>query len=118
MKIMLMKPGPYEAANLEEFFQGLHTELITAHDPRSLSKALLDGDTDILLYNVSSIEDFALIRYVNIHHPDVRVIVLTENGMGSAIENVRQGSFGSLRKPYHLEELSDYITANSGVKHL
>jgi len=112
-----MKPGAYEKANLEEYFRGLCNDVFTVHDLRSLSQGLLKDQVDLLLYSISGLEDFGIIRYVNDNYPDVKVILLTENGMGTIIENVRRGNFASLPKPFHLDELSDFITDYTQLKH-
>lgn len=109
MKILLMKPGIYEQPDLEEYFLGMSFEVQTVLDIHALSRQLCRGPVDVLLYNVTALEDFGVIRYVNEHYPAVAVVVATENGMGSGIDNIRKGSYKSVRKPYHLDDLGILI---------
>lgn len=65
-------------------------------------------DFDTVLFNLSSTDDFAAIRYINRNYPNIRVIVSTDDRLVSTIRNVRAGKFtvtGHLEKMNLLEKL-------------
>lgn len=113
MKILIAKTNPGEAEELKEFFQSKACEVYIASEQRLVYQLLAQRDIDAVLYNVSSLDDFATIRYINTNYPLAKVVVTSEAGLSANIENVRQGDFTALKLPYHLCQLQELFTAVS-----
>lgn len=111
MKILLAQANRLEEAELIDFFQALSYTVESVYERVELNRRLDGNDIDIVFYNVQSMEDFAQISYINHYYPEVKVIVSMENGMCSAIENIRSGAFRTIKKPYRLSELCSYCKA-------
>ena len=113
MKILIANTNPGETAELREYFQSNACEVYIAAEQRRVYQVLAQKAIDAVLYNISSLEDFAVIRYINATYPLVKVVVTSEAGMGANIDNVRQGAFTSLKLPYHLPQLQELFSAQS-----
>jgi DNA-binding NtrC family response regulator len=108
VKVLVTKPSLYERDELEEFFQSQSWEPFFAEEPRTMYQMLSRDDYDVVLYNLSSTDDFAAIRYINRNYPNIRVIVSTDDRLVSTIRDVRAGKFtvtGHLEKMGQLEKL-------------
>jgi DNA-binding NtrC family response regulator len=113
MKILLAQPNPLEEAELIEFLQALSYVVESVYGRVELNRRLDGNDIDIVFYSVQNMDDFAQISYINHYYPQVKVIVSMENGLGSAIENIRSGAFRTIKKPYRLSELCDYCRSDA-----
>lgn len=113
MNILIAQASPGEATELLEYFQGNACEVFIAPERKFVYQALARHSIDAVLYNVSSLDDFAVIRYINITYPMVKVIVTSDAGICTKIDNIRQGDFTALRFPYHLNQLQDLIALES-----
>ena len=110
MKILIAQTNPGEAAELREYFNGNACEVYVASEQRMVYQLLASKEIDAVLYNVSSLDDFAVIRYINATYPEAQVVVTSEAGLSASIDNVRQGAFTALKLPYHLKQLQELLT--------
>jgi DNA-binding NarL/FixJ family response regulator len=106
MKIMLVKPKEYEEAELKEYLCEYSCEVLTASDRSSIFQTLAQNQIDAVLYCLSCIDDFTIIRYINHHYPAIKVVISGDDKFCDSIENVRYGKFTSLRHPYRLNQLN------------
>lgn len=113
MKILIAKTNPNEAAELSEYFQSNACEVFIASEQRLVYQLLAAKDIDAVLYNVASLDDFAVIRYINSTYPLIKVVITTEAGLGAYIDNVRKGAFTALKPHYHLNQLQELILADA-----
>lgn len=113
MRILLAKPKPLEEAELLEYFSSMQCGTEIVYDRNELCSILNCQPIDIVLYNASTVEDFAQIRYINENYPEIKVIVSLETNLGNAIENVRKGSYQAIRRPFHLSDLDACISSNT-----
>lgn len=113
MKILIARTNPGEAAELSEYFQSKTCEVFVATEQRLVYQVLAQKKIDAVLYNVSSLDDFAVIRYINATYPCAKVVVTSDAGLGANIDNVRQGDFTSIKLPYHLCQLQELFTGVS-----
>ncbi len=111
MKILIAKTSPSEAAELREYFDSNACEVYVASEQRLVYQVLASKEIDAVLYNVSSLDDFAVIRYINTTYPKAKVVVTSDAGLGANIENVRQGAYTALKLPYHLNQLQELFSA-------
>lgn len=105
MRILICRPNLYLKDELTEYFGACGWESDLAIEPVSVYQALSQRAYDLILYYVSSLDDFAVIRYINEHYPGIGVIVSVEPGLGNAIENVRLGSYQSICSPIQFGDL-------------
>ncbi|GEM_PF-2145477 len=108
MKVLVTKSSLYERDELQEFFQDHSWEPTFAEESKTMYQMLSREDFDTVLFNLSSTDDFAAIRYINRNYPNIRVIVSTDDRLVSTIRNVRAGKFtvtGHLEKMNLLEKL-------------
>lgn len=113
MKILIAKTNPGEAAELSEYFQSNACEVFIASERRQVYQELAAKEIDAVLYNVSSQDDFAVIRYINSTYPSIKVVVTSDAGLSTYIDNVRQGAFTALKPHYHLNQLKELFTAEA-----
>lgn len=113
MRILICRPNRFISEELIEYFRGCNWEADIADEPGSIYQSLSRADYDIAFYNVSSLDDFAVIRYINATHPETQVVITSDAGFEASIENVRLGAYTSLRLPNHLNQLQELLTANS-----
>ncbi len=109
MKILIAQPNPSEVTELLEYFQSNACEVFIATEQKLVYQVLAQNSIDAVLYNVSGLDDFAVIRYINTTYPQVKVVVTSDAGFCAKIDNIRQGTFTSLQLPYHLEQLNRII---------
>jgi DNA-binding NtrC family response regulator len=98
VKVLVTKPSLYERDELEEFFQSQSWEPFFAEEPRTMYQMLSRDDYDVVLYNLSSTDDFAAIRYINRNYPNIRVIVSTDDRLVNTIMNIQKGQFTVTKK--------------------
>jgi DNA-binding NtrC family response regulator len=113
MRILICKPSAYIADELTEYFRGLNWEADIAAEPGLIYQSLSRHKYDLSLYYVSSLDDFAQIRYINDNYPETKVIVSADPALGSAIENVRKGSYESLCYPILPNDLGKCLESNN-----
>ncbi|MDD4308817.1 MAG: hypothetical protein PHO32_00385 [Candidatus Cloacimonetes bacterium] len=116
MRILLAKPKPLEEAELLEYFSSMNCYAKTVNNRSELCNVLDSQEIDIVLFNASTVDDFAQIRYINDNYPTVKVIVSLETSLGNAVENVRNGSYQAIRRPFHLNDLDACITSNFAIE--
>ncbi|MDZ4182147.1 MAG: hypothetical protein U1B83_04660 [Candidatus Cloacimonadaceae bacterium] len=107
MRILICRPNRHLAGELIEYFRGCDWEADVAAEPGSIYQSLSRHKYDASLYYVSSLDDFAVIRYINDTYPEIQVVITSDSGFETSIENVRQGAFTSLKQPYHLSQLHE-----------
>ena len=110
MKILISQPNPSEAAELKEYFQSNACEVFIASERKLVYQMLAKHSIDAVLYSASSLDDFAVIRYINTIYPHVEVVVTSDAGFCANIDNIRQGTFTSLQLPYHLNQLQELFS--------
>jgi len=112
MKVILVKPNPKEAAEIAEYLQEQRIEVIVVREISKLYQVLENKDYSVVVYYVQGVEDFMQVKYINDSYPDVKLVVSTDAGICSAIDNIRSGHFYTLRQPYHLQQLNEYLGTN------
>lgn len=113
MNILIAQASPSEATELLEYFQGNACEVHFASERKLLYQVLAQHSIDAVLYNVTSLDDFAVIRYINTTYPLTKVVAASDTSFYAKIDNIRQSDFASLQLPYHLNQLHELITAVS-----
>lgn len=120
MKILLVRPNPYEEAELSDFLRSHDCEVLTATGQKAICQTLSEIRIDQVFYFTVSMDDFILIRYINEHYPQIKVVVISEERICNAIENVRNGNFEAIRSPFHLSQLYKLIDSQpttNQIKH-
>jgi DNA-binding NtrC family response regulator len=110
MRILICKPNLSLAEELSEYFHGCDWETDIAGEPGAIYQALSRQKYDVALYYVSSLDDFAVVRYINTTFPDIRVVITSDTGFDACIDNIRQGAFTTIKPPYHLTQLQEMFT--------
>jgi DNA-binding NtrC family response regulator len=113
VKILIAKTNPNEAAELSEYFRSNACEVFIASERRQVYQELAAKDIDAVLFNVACLDDFAVIRYINATYPSIKVVVTSDAGLSTYIDNVRQGAFTALKPHYHLNQLQELILADT-----
>lgn len=90
-----------------------------AADGQEVIRAITDGmrpNIIILDLNMPHLDGFDTIKWLNAHHPDIRILVLTMYDSETALIRILQeGVFGFLKKDVHPQELQLAIqTVNEG----
>ena len=112
MTILLARSSPYEEDDLKEFLLSHECTVLVARELPTLYQLLSTEPVDAVLYNVVSMDDFIVIRYINDNFPLVKVVVSTDDGFSTAIENMRNGTFQTLKRPFRLNQLNDMFWNN------
>ena len=107
MRILICRPNSYIASELTEYFRGCNWEADIASEPKAIYQALSRQKYDATLFYVSSLEDFALIRYINATYPELQVVISSDSAFAASIENIRAGAFTALKAPYPLKQLQE-----------
>ncbi len=89
MMAMSLADTVYEADNLEKAIQILES--------RSVHTVLL---------MVSTLRDFALVKYINKFHRKLQLVLMANDELLDVIETIRSGDFNTATIPYRLEELA------------
>ncbi len=113
MRILICRPNSYIAGELTEYFRSCNWEADIASEQGSIYQSLSRQKYDATLYYVSNLDDFAVIRYINSTYPEIQVVITSDAGLETSIENVRQGAFTSLKLPYHLNQLQELLAKES-----
>ena len=113
MRILICRPNLYLKEELTEYFSANGWESDLASDPGSIYQSLSQRQYELILYYVSSLDDFAVIRYINSHYPDLRVVIASDSGFAAGIENVRQGDYTSLGSSGQLGQLRELMTMDA-----
>lgn len=109
MRVLICRPNRFLAEELMECFRSSDWEADVAVEPGSIYQSLSRQRYELSLYFVSSLDDFAVIKYINTTYPDIEVVITSDTGFEASIENVRRGAFTTLSQPYNLNHLKEFI---------
>ncbi len=109
MRILICRPNLYLCDELTEYFKACNWESDIASESGAVYQLLSRKSYDLSLYYVSCLDDFAVIRYINFHYPELQVVIASESGFAAGIENVRQGAYTSLKHPNQLSQLQELM---------
>jgi len=110
MRILICNPNVHLAEELAEYCRSCSWEAGIASEPGAIYQSLSRQNYDVTLYYISNLDDLVLISYVNSTYPEIQVVITSDAGFETSIENVRQGVFSSLKPPYHLKQLQELLT--------
>jgi DNA-binding NtrC family response regulator len=116
MKILIAKANQSEETELRDYFQTYKCEVYAAVTKQAIFQILAGGAIEAVLYCLSNLDDFSIIRYINKTYPAVRVVIVSDSGLCTTIDNVRYGVFTSLKHPYHLNQLNSLFCHSSEQK--
>jgi len=109
MNVLLIKPEPYEEPEIREYLQALDCDVYIARGQTDVCRVLSERVIDSIFINLINLEDFSLIRYINENYPKANVVVISEAGVGKAIDNVRRCAFEAIRRPFHLNQFDEVV---------
>ncbi len=110
MKILIAKANQSEETELRDYFQTYKCEVYAAVTKQAIFQILAGGAIEAVLYCLSNLDDFSIIRYINKTYPAVRVVIVSDSGLCNTIDNVRYGVFTSLKHPYRLNQLNSLFS--------
>lgn len=105
MNVLMVRPKPYEGPEMSEYFHSVKCKVFSTNCPREVCPMLNELSIDQVFFNMENLEEFTIIRYINEHFPQIRVVVILESSLNNAIENVRCGDYETIQRPFHLHEL-------------
>jgi len=116
MTILICRPNLYLKEELTEYFSACGWESAIAAEPGDIYQSLSQRQYDLILYYVFSLDDFAVIRDINSHYPDLPVVIASDSGFAAGIENVRQGDYTALSLPGQLGQLRDLMKMDALIQ--
>lgn len=113
MNVLMIRPNPFEEPELSEYLRNHNCRVFIANCQKEVCQTLLERAIDRVFYNVEDMDDFTIIRYINEHYPLIKVVLISETGLGNIIENIRRVHFDTIQRPFHLNQLNELIGATN-----
>jgi len=109
MNVLVMSSKKYFRDEIAEFFQTENIKLFSADTLESAIDILFKIKIDIFLFNIDSLEEIELLRYINKYYQTIEVIILTNNFLHNAISILRTGHYRLMNNPFKFQELKTLI---------
>ena len=109
MNVLVMSSKKYFRDEMAEFFQTENIKLFSADTLESAIDILFKDKIDIFLFNIDSLEEIELLRYINKYYQTIEVIILTNNFLHNAISILRTGHYRLMNNPFKIQELKTLI---------
>lgn len=106
--VLIVDDEPRMCESLGLLLQRQGYEIHTANGGAEAKQELLEHAPDLVLMDLIMPDTSGdqLMDYINQHHPDTLVVVITGNAsLDSAVSALRKGAYDYLRKPFEFEEL-------------
>ena len=109
MKVLIFSAKKYFREEVRDFFQSEKIELLSAHSLEEAIDIFFKNKIDIFLFNIDSLEEVELLRYINKYYQEVKVFILTNNFLHNAISILRNGNYRLVENPFKIQELKNLI---------
>lgn len=94
---------------IREFLKDRKVEAFFSNSVEETLKIMHSKDFETVVLNLQRLEDAAMLRYINLHHQEARVLVMPGRQLREAIPALANGHYDLLREPFMLEELNKFL---------
>ncbi len=94
---------------IREFLKDRKVEAFFSNSVEETLKIMHSKDFETVVLNLQRLEDAAMLRYINLHHQEARVLVMPGRQLQEAIPALANGHYDLLREPFRLEELDKFL---------
>jgi DNA-binding NtrC family response regulator len=94
---------------MKDFFQANNLTSYFAENMLTAIDVLNHHEIDFAFIHIHSISEVILLKYVNQHHQNVKVILLTNPKNKEVISILKEGFYHTLEDPFRFQEIQTFI---------
>lgn len=94
---------------LQNFLLDATNSVLTADSLPQVSNLLITQHIQTVSLQVERLEDIAILRYINIHHPGVRVMLIAREETRELISAIQTGHYSFLDKDKRRDSWTDVL---------
>ena len=94
---------------IKEFLEELDCQAWFANTTEKSIRILDENPVETVILSLQKLGDAAILRYINLHFPGIKVLISANNEFEDIIEVLKKGKFSLLPEQLKLKELSSLI---------